>query len=63
MPAYEYQCSSNECEEEKTIFCKMSEYQSEIVCEKCNAIMRRKPEGLVAEYACNVSGFYGKHSN
>ena len=62
MPSYEYQCSSKQCTEEKTILCKMSEYKNEILCEKCLAIMRRKPEGLVAGYQVNCSGFYGKHS-
>jgi predicted nucleic acid-binding Zn ribbon protein len=50
MPSYQYKCSNKNCNEEKIVICKMSEYSPTIKCE-CGDIMTRKPDDLI----CGIS--------
>ena len=59
IPQYHYKCNS--CNKETEITCKMSEYQSQIICE-CGSTAERKVEDMVADYVCKCLGFYGKSS-
>ena len=58
MPDYKYHCS---CGNDFSIFCKMSEYQSNPECPKCHNKAERKISDMVCGYL-NCDGFYGKTS-
>jgi len=60
MPNYEFHCDN--CDKDRTITCKMSEYKSDEPCEVCGEPMHRKTEDYCLEYVAHCAGFYGKHS-
>lgn len=61
MPYYEYKCSDKNCNNETTVNCKMSEMKSEIECEVCGSIMKRKIENMVCGLSIdNTNSFYRK---
>lgn len=58
MPSYKYKCTSKNCNAEKTIVCKMSEYSPTIQCE-CGEDMIRKVDDLVCGMSIDkTNSFY-----
>lgn len=58
MPRYQYCCKN--CDKEFTVTYKMSEYQSEVLCD-CGELAKRKTEDMVCGISIDTTGdFYRK---
>jgi predicted nucleic acid-binding Zn ribbon protein len=60
IPSYSYIC--HQCNKEKTITCRMSEYTSTIPCE-CNNEMVRKPDDLVCGMSIDKTNSFFRSVN